>query len=1045
MSATGQRLRLRLFLEGIEVPVIAAQITSQPNSPLQAAIQIVPHHLATKFYPRTLVHLYFLDFFEQANPLLAQRPAGNPGDPKAQDPTAYEQGKQRTQNQSGVGQAESNSSFLQDAANTRYKLCFVGEIVGFQWSKNQSKRSVVLQCLGLSNYWDYAYQFNNTDLFGPGLKALFSGGSTNLLTDFLTTPAEVITSLLHQTSIQYPALKGLLGGIVRVLESIGGSYYYEKTFSGQNVFFSLAELRLHITQCITAFDQDDTGARLLSAGGWDSLFGRVLGGLGEQVSIRDVMNSINATIFHETYDQPCPMYMPGSGGTVNGLGRQKLKNIPNLQVFYQAALGADQELTQQQQDITAPATVVGDPNSTDLLTLSQQTLQAEAEKSGTAKNSLLLRMQNLSQSLRNNGTHAMRLGINDIYGAFQAASSAINQAITLVKKNWAPGQGPGKVASSINNFLSQAQTQVQKVENLEVNTIKQSKAIPSRLQSSILRPDIWFGAPPKCNVLFPDNYHTVQFQRMFLQEPTRFLLKTNDEFFGEDELFDSFYFAPKIRTVKGQKGTLDALFNNDIFSHELFTGILPIFEKMGEFNIFAVRSGTVDSTIPKIGLAQRSTNFLYFKHRYSTRQMSISAKFNPYIAAGFPGLVIDKYIDLQSIAQIQALMQKRGQPTPEQQAFLGTHYLGDFSVVQHTIDQRQGRTDIQATFARQHDEISKFLGPIESDTQVMQQTGTVSRDTVVAALQQPPLGGVGPNFGKITQAVDVTSAYAAPSGSVATAQQLPLYRGPRDPNTETLGLLVPVGVPLVAGDLGPEITALVGSASASVTFRAFKVTEQVPQYRSKTVDIPPEEYIRPGWYGDVWRPQKIGQTYQFYFNTGSVVDANQLSLPQGISQPGAVDPQTQDAISQASNATSGDNQSLQNLLLLTLQQGATIEQAVDFLVTTYSYAKIIGAGIDKFTQTYTWRPIATMVDMFGSSDLKFSPDGSRTVSGVEGFHSRAFGPYDDLFTLVTPSIESILGIKKTSVARQTGDVRGPRFRAVADYVTALQFSRGLLG
>ena len=606
MAATGQRLRLRLFLEGIEVPVIAAQITSQPNAPLQAAIQIVPHHLATKFYPRTLVHLFFLDLAEQANPLLAQRVSGNPGNPTAQNPTTYEQGRQRSQNQQTIGQSQPTNSFNQDSSNTSYKLCFVGELAGFQWTKNQNNRSVVLQCLGLSNYWDYAYQFNNTDLFGPGLKALFSGGSTNLLTDFLTTPAEVITSLLHQTSIQYPSLKGLLGGIVRVLEAIGGSYYYDKTFSGQNVFYSLAELRLHITQCITAYDKDDTGFRLLSAGGWDSMFGRVLGGLGDQVSIRDVMNSINATIFHETYDQPCPMYLPGSGGSVNGLGRQKIKNIPNLQPIYNAAVNADIQLQSLMQDISAPASTPANSSSSTSPAISAAAAGAEAAASGSNKNSVILRMQNLSNSLRTNGNLARQLGLNDAVGSLQSASSAVRQALTTVQSSWAPGQGPGKALNTINKFLNQALTQVQTVENLEVNSIQQSKAVPARLQSSILRPDIWFGAPPRCNVLFPDMYHTVQFQKMFLQEPTRFLLKTNDEFIGEDELFDSFYYAPKIRTAVGQKGTLQALFNNDIFSHELFTGILPVFEKMGEFNIFAVRSGTVDSTIPKIGLAQRS-------------------------------------------------------------------------------------------------------------------------------------------------------------------------------------------------------------------------------------------------------------------------------------------------------------------------------------------------------------------------------------------------------------------------------------------------------
>ena len=1039
MAATGQLLRLRLFLEGIEVPVIAAQVTSAPNAPMTASIQIPPQHLATKFFPRTLVHLFFLDPYELGNPTVSQRPSGNPGDPKNQNPTSYEQGRQAM---AALNPADPVSADITD--NTNYKVLFVGELVGFQWTKNQASRSIVLQCLDLSNYWDYAYQFNNTDLFGPGLKALFSGGSTNLLTDFLTTPAEVITSLLHQTSIQYPSLKGLLGGIVRVLEAIGGSYYYDKTFAGQNTFFSLAELRLHLNQCITAYDKDDTGSKLLNAGGWDSLFGRVLGGLGDQVSIRDVMNSLNATIFHESYGQPCPLYVPGSAGSVNGLGRQKIANIPNLQYIYNTALAADQELTNLQNDILAPATVPDD--NADLLTLSQQTLQANAESSGSTKASVLLRMSNLSQTLRSTGVQASRQNLPAVSGAFQSASSAINSAITKTKSSWGVGQGPGKVASTINGFLSQAQKQVQSVENMEANSVQQAKAVPARLQSHIIRPDIWFGAPPMCNVLFPDQYHTVQYSRSFLAEPTRLLLKTNDEFFGEDELFDQFYFAPKVRSIKGQKSTLQSLFQNDIMSHELYTGILPVFEKMGEFNIFAVRSGTTDGTIPKIGLAARSANFIYFKHRFASRQMRISGKFNPYIAVGFPGLVIDKWVDLQSVAALQAIMQKNGQPTPEQRSFLGTHFLGDFMQVSHTVDQRHGQTDITAVYARQHDEISKFLGPIEADQTVMQQTATVNRDTVVAAIQPPPIGGVGPNFGKITAVQDVTDSYAAPStDSTSTSQQIPVYNGPRDPNTEQPGSTVAVGQPMLAKNAGPAAVSIAGSPYAMVTFKAYKVTEQVPQYQQKTVDIPPEEYIRPGWYSDVWRPQTIGQTYQFYFNTGSISDASTTSTPSGTTQSGGPDDQTADAIQDASNATSGDDQSLQNLMLLTLDQGATIEQAVNYLVTTYSYAKANGLSIDQFVGGYTWRPIATMIDIFGSSDLQFSPDGTSIVQGVEGFHSRAFGPYDDLFNLVTPGIQSILGIKKTSIARQTGDVRGPRFRAVAAYVEALTFSRGILG
>jgi hypothetical protein len=56
-------LGLRLFLEGVEVPVIAANVTVQPNMPATAAIQIIPTDMGLYFLPRTLVHLFYLDSY----------------------------------------------------------------------------------------------------------------------------------------------------------------------------------------------------------------------------------------------------------------------------------------------------------------------------------------------------------------------------------------------------------------------------------------------------------------------------------------------------------------------------------------------------------------------------------------------------------------------------------------------------------------------------------------------------------------------------------------------------------------------------------------------------------------------------------------------------------------------------------------------------------------------------------------------------------------------------------------------------------------------
>ena len=59
MSASAKRLKLRLFLEGIEVPVIAARVESAPNSPGVCSIQVPPVAAGTELLPRTLVHLFF--------------------------------------------------------------------------------------------------------------------------------------------------------------------------------------------------------------------------------------------------------------------------------------------------------------------------------------------------------------------------------------------------------------------------------------------------------------------------------------------------------------------------------------------------------------------------------------------------------------------------------------------------------------------------------------------------------------------------------------------------------------------------------------------------------------------------------------------------------------------------------------------------------------------------------------------------------------------------------------------------------------------------
>ena len=936
-----QRLRLRLFLEGVEVPVIAATVQVTPNAPAACSIQLPPLPEGTRLLPRTLVHLFFYDFYEAASPFPVTQTATTTS--TNQSPTTYQNNNTLSTdpttaptNNGDVG----DSSVLQDIQNEHYKLLFGGEVVGFQWTKNPSQRSLVLQCLDWSNYWDYAYQWNNTDLFGPGVKAMFSGGSTNLFTDFLEDEGSAILRILQSPSVQFPNLKGLLGGIVHLLEAIGGSYYGPNQFAGENIFFSIAELRLHITQMITAYEADPTAFRLLAAG-YDSLLGRTMGNLGQQVSMRQSINALMGIIFHETYAQPCPRYVPGTGNTPSGAAKINVRSDPANSFIATTADGLLQSIDNAQKLLQSQ------PDQSSISLLGAGTLQTI--------------ISDMRSTCRDTVTRIVAPAVLPAKSYYASALTSFNQAQSAAKQ-WQPGASASIIAA-INTPLNNAAAQMQLAQNFyEVSS--QSMTTPARLNQQIFRPDVWFTAPPMCNVIFPENYSSVTYARSFLTEPTRLLLKTNDEFFGEDELFDQFYFAPKGFTLKTGSRELQAILSNDILDHELFTGILPVFEKMGELNIFAARSGSTDGSVPKIGLAQRSCNFLYFKYRFAARQMQVSGKFNPYIAPGFPGLIIDKYVDADSLALRQQLLNQSAgaNVAPEElKNLLGTHFLANFTEVEHSVSQSSGTTSISCSYARQYEETAEFLGVIRPDQTIQKRAAQdASRVTVVAALNQPAIGSLGPNLGTLTAVQDVTRAYKAQD--VTTGQKLPYYQGPPIQGSIASRITVPVGIAAPASQYGPDVVTLLGDPNVVVQFHAYRVTESVPRYTKQTVDLPPEEYIRPGWYGDIWHPSMIGKAYQQFFFCGSITDQQQVTGTDG-SSVGVSSSQAQAALAQGQQAVGADDPRAAAPGLLAIDQGSSIEDAVSFLVQTYSYIRSGGFDVDEFIRNYTWRPIASMYDL----------------------------------------------------------------------------------
>lgn len=982
MPGVAQRLKLRLFVEGVEFPVIACTVQAQPNSPTMASIQIPPLSEGTRLLPRSLVHVFFLDFGAvDTSSMLTNNPV------------------------TGSQQTEAEASQAQDTLMSNYKLLFVGDLMGFTWTKSSTSRSLVLQCADPSNYWDYAYQFNNQDLFGPGYKAMFSGGATNLFTDMLEDPGAAIVRIIMTPSVRYPGLEGLVGGLVHLLEAMGGSYYSEKKFAGQNIFYSLAELRLRLTQMVTAYAGDKTAKKLLG-GGYDSLFGRSIGNVGAQASFRKIINMLAGVIFHETYGQPCPKYSPGTGGTLTGFSGKGLATLPGAK---DSTSNPFAPIVSSARDLqgTIDTLITGYGGEPHLF-------PEKVAKLTDSLNGVKNQCNAHSRSCNTLASQYAAKGQTGVASSARTASSIFSQAAKSASDIIAAVRSKKVVPSG---SLEGLKTSFSRIPEIKASSQKAKDVVPAILGQQIFRPDVWFSAPPKCNVIFPDQYSSLTYSRQFMAEPTRLLLKTNSEYFGEDELFDNFFFAPKAITLKQERNTLQAMLRGDILDHELFTGILPVFEKMGEFNIFAARSGNVDKSLQKVGLAQRSTNFLYFKYRFAPRQLQLQGRFNPYVAVGFPGLVIDKYVDIDTLKLHQSMVSQ----TPPQESIkvLGTHFLASFTEVTHQVDQRQGTTVLNCSYARQAEESVEFLGSVQHEVSVSSKASDKpARKISVVASQIPPRpGSQGPNLGNIVAVKDVTKAYSNRS--------LPIYGSARDPRTSQLINKA-------------KIDTALADTGAFEAYRAYEVVEDIYPAKKEVVDIPPEEYIRPGWYGDCWKPSEISKVYYDFFDIGSITEPIEVAAPMSWEDASELlqDPNTEDTASY---------DLARRLTYLALNKDANIQQAVTYLVLTYSAIKHFGFDTHDFIHNYTKRPIATMLDMFGSYDLQFDATGTAVIQGTEGFHSRAFGPYDNLFGLVTPDIEEVVGIKIGSPQAQRADTRKRKFEAALLYPAQLRISKAILG
>jgi len=1151
-------LRLRCFLEGIEVPIVAASQTVGYNAPAACQIQIPATDEAFRFHPRTLVHVFFLD--PRPPSALRSVRSGEPeavadvglmpmpenlGDPPSNEEVtagiepdeadvlevdSVDLGDQEPRRAAPL-HVEHNANLRDmpaelelmglppelaedpDVLDRRWKLFFCGEIIGFQYMKSQGQRAIVLQCLDPSVYWDtcYQYQVNVASLHGNAT-AHFVGAGTNLFDTFFSSPTETIVDVVRRRSVSRPELTGLLSGVVHLLERVGGVYTSHRGFKGVNDFFSLAELRLHLIDMIGASEDDTSSQRLFPRRAFNAWSRSAGGRLGQIASFREILNQLNRFIYHDTV--PCPI------------------------ARYQAP--DEFERTRRVRTGTANVRFSGTPEGEEIFDqVFQQwrTLVTFSNYHGLIRvGGLSRQMENLTTAVVRSkdrvATHMSQYGLQSVHSDLHRAGQELRRLATLTRRfetmttggtleaavprspYTASGEyrplpassyrevlnGDGQAAYSEAHSRLQSASQALAQANRDVSTHgdrTETVTTSGRLYNQIIRPDIFMVAPPRCNVIFPELYNELQFSRQYLREITRLRLTVSDEIFGPNSLLDNIYFAPDVEVLgarvrqgrgsSGENSTLSrAAYAQRVMEHELYSGVIPVFERMNEVNLVAGRSNQVSVRGVAVPYAMRAADFQFFKSRWASRSVSVSGRFNPYMAPGFPAVVMDRYMteeqvrlaDLRGNALLDAARQRGWarvreelddrEETEEWQEFglrssyveegpsdawlalretVPTQFVGLVAQLTHNVSQDSASTSYALSSARTHRDTEELLGANVMSRR-RQEAGTRTQNSTVAApTDRPPQEGqIGPNRGTIT----------AVSASNRTTGSYRLFGTFGSSRPQTYSVMVRVGIRQRAEAYGPEVVTLAGGDDVMLEFGAYDITESIDRTTERLVTIPIEDLLRPPWMSDVWSNEQIGSAYQQFFGTGSITDSIVMQTDEGFTMDSS-----EEADRDAEAETSAQAQDPIRADGATHQDAGieiTVERAIDLLVRTYSALRHNEMDVVEFVQAYTERPIANLVEMLGGRNLSINPE-TGEVTGTEGMHSRAFGHGENgrnLRNLVPRTdvsgrpIRQILGIdvrEDEDVADNLRrlDKRADRADRVMEYVEKLWASKAQLG
>lgn len=974
MSGVAKPLSLRLFLEGVEVPVVSAAVQIGVNAPAVASIQVVPLDQATELRPRTMVHLFFLDHYDVQTPDHAH-------------PTIGEQDR-------------AHPDLMKN-----YKLLFAGEIVGFSFVKTPASRAVVLQCFDFSNYWDSCHA--TAIDWGPNGNAFhddsfMTASNSSLFDNIVNQQPQVVLDWISGRP-QTPGLKsvsGLAGGIIRMLEGMGGLVGHQK---GVNDFFTVAELRCRILSQIAAEENDTTARDLLSGKVFMEWLKNGLENIGLQVTFRDMMKMLFQYIYYEAVPNPAPYYIPAQAPSAltkvtesdtiasTSTGQNAIAHIRRLKK------NVDSQKEERIDSPASKAVVVGTIEAIDDITKKLKSLSTKASAKAVEK-------------LRGAKDHLSGV----VKGGYTAANNPLPTVSTLLEQ-----------------AATEAETSTVKVKE---TSRTESDATTSRLITQVIRPDVFFAAPPRCNVIFPEHYSQLSYDRNFLSEVTRSHLiiysqlisngPGNDaRMFADSVVVPSIGKGSKILTKYGGPATYRALMD-----HEVHTGIIPRSEWLPDTAAGNPKEGTGNIRGERLGWGQKAALFHFFKYRFGNRTVNLAGRFNPYLVCGFPGLVLTRPLQIPGRQEFLRATDSDLLEKIQAASDVPMQIVGMIGAISHNVDQNGGTTTVMMHHARHHGgKDDEFLNiHIEQEKKIGRVVRTVLNLQDIRKNKQflDLLVGVTPQETdekkadasyfeqrkkEVLFSTKKVSLGETEESDIRLEMMFRVDRNVRETSFvrtskgDIEGVKSGTNIPFPAGRLtkgskgrfgtiiGVEVldgtVESVAEAGGKDAYRKVAIYEE--RMVSAKVTRTPESIMHPSWISDAYQNENIGKRiYQKFFGVDSIVDeiaftglaaGNFLSNGRG-------------KVVDANDFTNEKDLDAAISDFAKDAQERSIERAVNFLAFIYGLVRSEGRDIDAFLRAYNHRPIASLVDVLGSPDLEIaiSPDGSvKATKGTLGFHSLA--------------------------------------------------------